>query len=1002
MNFALLVLCFLLSGFAALLYETVWARQFAAVFGSGDLAVAAILAAYMGGLALGAGLAGRFARRLRRPLLAYGLLELTIALGALLVPFGMRATDRLYVALFGGQPTVPDGSPHGAVGFFVVSAFVILLPCTAAMGATLPLLVRHAVRSDAQIGSRTGILYATNTLGAVAGTLAAGLWLMPRLGMHSTVLVGIAINLSIFLLIACVSRRAPEVESGPAKVSFSGFRMHWVLVAVLVSGSVTFAYELLWTRLLGFVLGGTTAAFSTMLAGFLLGIAAGGALSARFATRTSTAALGFALAQLGAAVAGSFSFRMADWLAQLAASFETGPSNLAAGAALSALLLLPLTLCLGATFPFAVRILAGRASDATVASARVYGWNTVGAILGSLATAFLLLPGWGLVGTLQVAVGGSLVLAFAASFLAVPRRRVLAAMSVAVAIATLMSSPQPPWQLLRHSVVAGGRLPGDIVYYGVGRSATVLLFDTGASWMLVANGRPEASIGSPEIPPRGASLSRWLALLPMLVRPEVKRMLIIGLGGAQTLASVPRTVDEVHVIELEEEIVNANLAIADRSAGRPLADARLRLQVGDARGALKVSNLAYDAIVSQPSHPWSAGASQLYTREFFSLVRSRLVRGGVFVQWIGLPFANDSLTKTLVASLHAVFEHVELYQPSFGSILFLASNAPLQVDVTARRALEADPEKFAEEGLDGLEEILATRVLASEDSRRFAEGASANTDDRNALIARAPGGQNLDWVESTLAPFEPLRGAGSGLDLARLVRRIQHTGDPRRAERVARMAAVTEARSNAALGWLAVDRGDEAEAKRLFRKAIEEEESLPAARIGLAISGEVEGIREPSALEATLGQASELARNFAWTELSALDEALAGWLPGNLAFLDANRLRVEWRIDSTDPKHGREALRLIDASLSRRQAPYDHLLRVHAAVLAGRSRHAWASLHVLESLPGPTAAIYARAAREHLIQAHLPEDPWERDVLHRIDDGPPWEQSRRVGRRESE
>ena len=194
MTFALLLVCFFLSGFSALLYETAWTREFAFVFGTSELAVAAVLAAYMAGLALGAAIAARIAPRVRRPILAYGGLELAIALWALTVPFGIRTLTSIYLGWLGGLGAPPETMALTTALFHLVGAFVILVPCTALMGATLPLLARHAVREDAQIGPRVGLLYAINTLGAIAGTTFAAFALLPALGLRHTVHVGVAVN----------------------------------------------------------------------------------------------------------------------------------------------------------------------------------------------------------------------------------------------------------------------------------------------------------------------------------------------------------------------------------------------------------------------------------------------------------------------------------------------------------------------------------------------------------------------------------------------------------------------------------------------------------------------------------------------------------------------------------------------------------------------------------------------------------------------------------------
>ncbi|MCU0760716.1 MAG: fused MFS/spermidine synthase, partial [Steroidobacteraceae bacterium] len=215
-SLALLSLCFVLSGFAALVYQTAWTRQFGLVFGTSELAVATVLAAYMGGLALGAWIIERLLPRITRPVLAYALLELGIAVSAVaLVPALLAGSDALLRAWFGGQPAPPSSEQVGLSFFYLASAFVALALPTTLMGATLPLLARHAVLEREQIGRRIGLLYASNTAGAVAGALATAFLLLPALGLSRSIWIGAALNFVVFLLAALLvqQQRARPGES---------------------------------------------------------------------------------------------------------------------------------------------------------------------------------------------------------------------------------------------------------------------------------------------------------------------------------------------------------------------------------------------------------------------------------------------------------------------------------------------------------------------------------------------------------------------------------------------------------------------------------------------------------------------------------------------------------------------------------------------------------------------------------------------------------------------
>ena len=217
-------ICFLLSGFAALLYQTVWLRQFSLAFGTSELAVATVLAAYMAGLAAGAAVAGRYVARVRRPVLVYGVLEAAIALSALAVPLLLGLASALYVGALGNRPAPPDAAALGQPAFYLCVAFAVLAIPTGLMGATLPLLTRHAVTSDREVGPRVALLYATNTAGAVLGALVTGFALLPALGLVKTVWVGVGINALVFLVAAWLSRDAQTVAPPRAEPAQPGRR----------------------------------------------------------------------------------------------------------------------------------------------------------------------------------------------------------------------------------------------------------------------------------------------------------------------------------------------------------------------------------------------------------------------------------------------------------------------------------------------------------------------------------------------------------------------------------------------------------------------------------------------------------------------------------------------------------------------------------------------------------------------------------------------------------
>lgn len=968
LRFFLLLICFFVSGFAALLYQTAWTREFAFLFGTSELAVVAVLAAYMAGLALGAAVAARFVARLTRPVLAYGVLELGIAVGALCVPYLIAGVQALYMAIAGGLEAPPETMSLGTALFHLVGSFLVLVPCTALMGATLPLLARYAVSEDAQVGPRIGVLYAVNTFGAIAGTLVAAFYLLPALGLRQTVYIGIAGNAVVFLAAWGLARGIAGLPADDDTSARRSRHFHWILPAMTVSGVVSFVYEVLWTRLLGQVLGGSTAAFASMLSSFLLGIALGSALAARFATSRAAAARGFALVQLGAGLLGYAAFRAADRLPDLAHAVGASPAAPAAGAAAAGLVLLPVTLCIGATFPFGVRLLARDAEEAAAVSGRVYAWNTVGSIIGAIVAGFFLLPLLGLENTAQVGVLTSLSLGLLAAVLATPRRWILAgACGVAIVATAIVGLPRPE-RLLLHSAISGTRIDGSIFYLGVGRSATVTVTENTRGWRLFTNGLPESGVDREAIPNLRFQETAWLSLLPTAARPETEEMLIIGLGGAQTLAATASSVRSIDVIELEEEVVIANRRIPRPTD--PFADERVSLRLGDARGAMHLSEKTYDAIVSQPSHPWTSGASHLYTREFFELVDSKLEPGGIFVQWIGQGFVDVPLFGSLAAAMTEVFEHVHVYRPVPAALVFVASQAPIDLEASAPRALEIAGADFSRQGLDDVEELLAGLTLDDRGVRAIAEGRPQNTDDHNRLattrLPPAERGQNRDAFESRLAELEPWsRERLAGLRGVRLVRRLAWTGETDRAGRLIELLDPIDA--DVARGWISADSSRPAVARRFFLSALAADPSHTAARAGLitvyrdeafeALPAEIAWTeREALALR---GAELRVARD--WAGLEALDADLAAIDKHDLLFDLATRLRASWRIESGDAARAREAIPLVDSLLVRHRATENYYVRVRAAVAAGERDIAWAGLMHLAKPGALRSPVFARS-----------------------------------------
>jgi len=984
LRFALLLLCFFLSGFAALLYETAWAREFAFVFGTSEFAVVSVLAAYMGGLAAGAAVAARLVSRIRRPVLAYGLLELGIAASALAVPAGIRAAMWLQTAIAGGQPAPPDEASVAGSFFYAACSFAILMIPTGLMGATLPLLARYAVRRENEIGHRVGVLYSVNTVGAVVGAAATGFVILPLLGLRMTVYTGAATNALVFAAAALLARRSPPLARSDPSASVPRLGFHWILPLIALSGFASFSYEVVWIRLLGILLGGSIEGLATMLASFLLGIAIGSAVAARLARDPVRAAHGFAWAQIGTATLSLIAFALADRLPEVAQHFGAGRAgSLAANALIAALGLLPGALCIGATFPFAVRLFARHESQAGPAAARVYAWNTVGAISGALAAGFVLLTSLQFEGTLGVAAAINLFLALATAGLTRPALRIAAGVAIAGLAVLAIRPPETPWQILRYSGSIDAPRTGGIAFYGVGRSSTVLLFDEGDRWKLVTNGQPESTIVRPGPAPEAFITARWLGMLPVLLRPSARTMLMIGLGGGLSLEAVPSTVESVDVIELEREVIAAHHALEKLRGSSPISDPRVRLVVNDARGALMLTDARFDAIVSQPSHPWTAGASHLYTKEFFSLVADHLGPDGIFVQWIGISFVDDALLRSIVATLLEVFPEVAVFRPMTGSVLFAASNAKIDPMETAALAIAASPPDYARYGMRHTEDLAVGWSLDREGAQAFSAGATINTDDRNQLATRSAklGRHALKSgaVDKILAPFDPLPARADRLKVNYLVRSLSARGEQAHALRLA-TSQQDPTRRMADLGW-AMSHNSPRRAVNQFRAALKRDPSSQSAYFGMIAAQRrtAEGLdpRELERSDPLEGAAAAVAAGWGfaaagdWPALRALEPELASakWFEPTREYAD--RLRVQWRAATDDPELHAEAVRIATDLLQSSSAVSEDLL-IGAQAFAAANQTAGA-LQLLDELSSRRAQPWILRAAAELLDS-LPSD----------------------------
>ena len=702
----LFALIFAASGAAALIYEVTWTRLLTLSLGHGVAAASTVLAAFMGGLAAGSAWGGRAGVRLEpaAALRVYAGLEIAIALLAILLPLELAALDPILARAYA------DGA--GGAWFAVlrlISSMLLVSVPAAAMGATFPVasrwFVQHANRAAADAGS----LYAANTIGAALGALLAGFVLLPALGLTGATWIGVALNIIAAAGAWWISQVRPVVNvdraalkggpytaasgrpSGrPKQVAAPPAGGLWLAAAALgISGFASLTLQVIWTRLLALIFGPTTYAFSTMVAVFIGGLAAGAALASRMAARSRHPVAGLAIcvalaAGLAAAAAALVDLGLLS-IARLVAQPDTTFNTIVLRQAVLAVsLLAPMTIAFGAAFPFAVAV--ATRSDNNVASdlGVIYAVNTTGAIAGALLAGFVLIPWLGLHASIRVV---TIVTAVGALAIAVAGKlrggnRVFA---LAAALGTLgLGIWLPPWdQLLLSSgaykYAASLRGPdletalraGRLLYYREGVAGTVAVRTLTGTMSLAIDGKVDASNAGDML------TQRLLAHVPLLLHPDPKQIAILGLGSGVTLGSaLTHPIDRADVLEISSEVAQA-ARFFDKENHRAVVDPRTRMIIGDGRTHLLMTRQNYDVIVSEPSNPWMAGIASLFTREFFQAARDRLAPGGILCQWAHTYDISTSDLKSIVATFISVFPDGSLWLVGDGDVLLIGSNTPI-------------------------------------------------------------------------------------------------------------------------------------------------------------------------------------------------------------------------------------------------------------------------------------------------------------------------------------
>jgi predicted membrane-bound spermidine synthase len=722
---------FFLSGAGALALETVWFSQAGLVVGNSVWSAALVVAAFMAGLGLGNAAAMAFARRWRRPLRAYAFAEtLAAASGALLVA-GLPHLPALFGPLL--APLVDDPAALNAARLGI--AFGLMLIPATALGATLPLLARPLEALTGSYGFALGRLYGINTLGAVAGALAAELLLIPSLGLRGSGFAAAACNLAA----ALIALRLPDFQStGRSSHSTERRARSRVLAAAFLAGGALLALEVVGFRFLLLFLDGTALVFAVMLAVVLAGIGLGGLAAARVA-RSRPLSGGIArVAAAASAVVLVATYATYPWLLERLAPVQ--PQLAVSAALLCALLLAPAALLSGFLFTALGERLRSGMDDATAATGALTLANTLGAMLGSLLAAFVLLPVLGLERSFF-----ALALVYAVAVLVIPAPEASVWRGLRPALAAALALALFPFGTMAEKHFRGveQRFAGRIVAAREGLSQTTfyLAHDFLGEPLFLRLATNSYSMASTAI-----GVQRYMKLfayLPAALHPRIERALLICFGVGMTASALTDLPDlrSLEVVDVSRDILDMSDVVHTDRSRHPLRDPRVRTHIEDGRFFLQATSQRYDLITGEPPPPKMAGVASLYTREYFQLMKDRLNPAGIATYWLPAYLLLEDEALAIIRAFCEAFEDCSLWSGFHRDWILVGSRggiAPVTREQFSRPwTLERSGSELRRLGVDSPAELAALFMADADALRELTARTAPLVDDRPRRIRSA-------------------------------------------------------------------------------------------------------------------------------------------------------------------------------------------------------------------------------------------------------------------------
>ena len=698
---------FVASGFAGLIYQSLWARYLKLFLGNAAYAQVLVLAVFLAGLAIGSALAARASGNLRRPLLVYAIAEVVVAIAAF-------CFHDIYVAAesWATDFVLPRADAAIAAELFRWSlAALLILPQSILLGATFPLMSAGLARMNPhKSGLIVSYLYFTNSLGASLGVLCSAFVFIPSYGLpgagFAAGLINAFVALAVWILGKCYNDIAPPIltlrhsrageRGNDGDGDLSNARL--ILLVAAVTGAASFVYEIVWIRMISLLVGSSSHSFEVMISVFIFGLATGGWIVRKRAQSGGDplallAKVQFAMGALALASLFVYPF-LFKAVRELYHAIPRGAEEtfgynlyLFSTYGLSALMMLPATICAGMTLPLLTKSLMRGGGESALGA--VYAANTVGGIIGAVAAVHLLLPMLGV--SLSIAAGAAmdLFLAVVLARRAIPARTPLFAVAVCVVLVPAVAFGGADARVVGGGVFRSGKLLDETyttVFHRDGKTSTISVFENAQEIngklypqrAIRTNGKPDAALIYGDASPLLAQSSdemtmTMLALLPLLARPDAKTAANIGLGSGLTTAALltSPTLRRVDTIEIEQMMLEGAQHLGPRVA-RAFEDARSNIIIDDAKSYFARNQLKYDIIISEPSNPWISGVATLFSREFYKRVRNTLAPDGVFVQWTHFYESSPQVIASKMTALAESFSDFRWYISSGSDLIIIA------------------------------------------------------------------------------------------------------------------------------------------------------------------------------------------------------------------------------------------------------------------------------------------------------------------------------------------